>query len=282
MPACPEYALDLPAPFLLTQPTPEMLASQMWSYLKAFAFALPSAWNPLPQESTKIAPGSLHLSLSLSMSLYQTFICPCNAHHHPHLATLSSPLIRLSYVFRSPDHPQTSCVYLSIACSQTGSSGRKETILFTLFPKPMELWMTHGGVPINICCCCHRMLSQLPYIPFTFRSTGLLTVLYKKASLDKLTCTFTTRACFLWNTKEPREGNSFSAEMPVTSTLRNYTLDSPKRGDFFFLFESEKKECRNRVPSYYSLKGNFYEFYYVSIQNFRLSLTEGKNLRNCY
>lgn len=32
----------------------------------------------------------------------------------------------------------------------------------------------------------------------------------------------------------------------------------PEGRDFYFLFE--KKECRNRAPSHYSLEGNFYEF----------------------
>lgn len=62
----------------------------------------------------------------------------------------------------------------------------------------------------------------------------------------------------VWDTEEPRGGESPSAEMQVTSSLANCTLVSPEGINFFFLFE--KKECRNRVSSHYSPKGDFHEF----------------------
>lgn len=151
--ACPSTPWISP-PSLLTQPSPEMLASQVWSYLRAFASALPSLWDALPQVSTWL---SLWLPSPLSLFQYP-FVRHLSDHAmqlFTHISLLYPHPRSYYHVFHSLDHHQTSYMYLFIVCPQIDSSGRMETILFTPLPKHIELQMAHGSDPINIYCCCH-------------------------------------------------------------------------------------------------------------------------------
>lgn len=84
----------------------------------------------------------------------------------------------------------------------------------------------------------------------------------------------------VWDTEEPRGGESPSAEMQVTSSLANCTLVSPEGINFFFFLRRRNAETEFHLTI--ARRAIFMNFYHMSTHNFYLSLTEGKNLRNVY
>lgn len=68
--------------------------------------------------------------------------------------------------------------------------------------------------------------------------------------------------------------------MPVTSSPGNQTLGSPKEGIFIFFLRRRNAETEPHLTI--AWRAIFMNFHHMSTQNFCLSLTEGKNLRNFY
>lgn len=105
-------------------------------------------------------------------------------------------------------------------------------------------------------------------------------MLYKEASVGKLTCTFASKACFLCLGHKGTQSGEFTQHQDASDLFpwKPY-VRLPRRNRFFFFLRRRNAET---VSSHSSLKGIFMNFYHMSTQNFCLSLTEGKNLRNFY
>lgn len=135
-------------------------------------------------------------------------------------------------------------MYLFIVWSQIGSSRRMETILFTVFPKHMELWMAHGGGPMGICFAVIEYLCLIR--PLLLFRVQIYSLCYKsESSPGKLTCTFISKACFLCLGSIGAQRREFTSHWDVSDLISwKLYIGFPQRNrfSFSFCFWEEKRQ----------------------------------------